>query len=375
MKILSKRRFCIVLLLLLGSSFLTLIYYSNQSLLKCLFTHPFVPVKQSSKTTNYPFVYDSNNNDKINIADGLKPFPVVIYNRIPKTGSTSLVNLVYQLIEEKRLYTHVLHLNISTNRHYLNRRNELNLVNNLTHWTSMHPLMIHGHFAYINFKKYGSSLNPIYINMIRNPLDRLVSYYYFLRYGDDYRPYLFRKRMSDPVTRNQTFDECVRMKGSDCNPQLLWVQVPFFCGPAAYCRIPGNPTAVETAKRRVIEQYLIVGLTEKFGELIHLLEVLLPSFFSGALELISRSPDKWYLRRTNYKLSINQKTIEFFQKNSIWQAEQEFYDFVSQEFFALLNVIQSHPSGKTSPRISGPYNENLFLIKYAQSRCELKHFH
>ncbi|CAH8661089.1 unnamed protein product [Heterobilharzia americana] len=225
MKILSKRRFCIVLLLLLGSSFLTLIYYSNQSLLKCLFTHPFVPVKQSSKTTNYPFVYDSNNNDKINIADGLKSFPVVIYNRIPKTGSTSLVNLVYQLIEEKRLYTHVLHLNISTNRHYLNRRNELNLVNNLTHWTSMHPLMIHGHFAYINFKKYGSSLNPIYINMIRNPLDRLVSYYYFLRYGDDYRPYLFRKRMSDPVTRNQTFDECVRMKGSDCNPQLLWVQV------------------------------------------------------------------------------------------------------------------------------------------------------
>lgn len=178
--------------------------------------------KQFSKTDNYSFI---NNNNAHGTDSNIKPYPVVVYNRIPKTGSTSLINLVYQLIEENYSHTHVIHLNISSNKHYLNRVNELYLIDNLTHWTSMHPLIIHGHFAYINFIKYGSLFNPIYINMIRNPLDRLVSYYYFLRYGDDYRPYLIRKRMFDIVTRNQTFDECVLVNGSDCSPQLLWVQV------------------------------------------------------------------------------------------------------------------------------------------------------
>ena len=34
----------------------------------------------------------------------------------------------------------------------------------------------------------------------------------------------------------QTFDECVEQDGNDCDPENLWVQIPFFCGHTFKCR-------------------------------------------------------------------------------------------------------------------------------------------
>lgn len=48
---------------------------------------------------------------------------VVIYNRVPKTGSTSFVNLAYDLCKKNHFY--VLHINVTANMHVLSLNNQV----------------------------------------------------------------------------------------------------------------------------------------------------------------------------------------------------------------------------------------------------------
>ncbi|CAG2058239.1 unnamed protein product, partial [Timema podura] len=74
---------------------------------------------------------------------------VVVYNRVPKTGSTSLVGVAYDLCKLNNF--HVLHLNITGNMHVLSLANQLRFVQNVTRWTSIKPAFYHGHVAFVDF--------------------------------------------------------------------------------------------------------------------------------------------------------------------------------------------------------------------------------
>ena len=120
---------------------------------------------------------------------------VIFYNRVPKTGSTSFMGVIYDLCHPNKF--HALHLNVSRNSHTISTPDQMRFAHNITRWRQKMPAVYHGHLAYVEFEKFGVDRRPLYINIIRKPLDRLVSYYYFLRYGDTFRPYLRRTRQGD----------------------------------------------------------------------------------------------------------------------------------------------------------------------------------
>ena len=95
---------------------------------------------------------------------------VLIYNRIPKTGSTSFMHLPYQLCDQNGF--HVLLLNIS-HPHAMTFSDRVYFAKNLTHWKM--PAIYHGHFAYFDVHNMGihtGQTKVIYINIVRQPLDR-----------------------------------------------------------------------------------------------------------------------------------------------------------------------------------------------------------
>nr|XP_023023191.1 heparin sulfate O-sulfotransferase-like [Leptinotarsa decemlineata] len=218
---------------------------------------------------------------------------VILYNRVPKTGSTSFIGVAYDFCKKNRF--HVLHVNITANSHTLTLDNQLKFVQNVTKWNSMKPALYHGHFAFLDFSKFGAP-KPLFINLIRKPLERFVSYYYFVRYGDNFRPYLVRKKHGNTVT----FDECVAQDLPDCDPNNMWLQIPFFCGHSANCWKPGNRWALNEAKKNLANSYFLVGVTEELDDFVQVLEQSLPRIFKGATEYY-QSSNKSHLRRTVQK--------------------------------------------------------------------------
>ncbi|KAG7260481.1 hypothetical protein CRUP_026391 [Coryphaenoides rupestris] len=246
---------------------------------------------------------------------------VVIYNRVPKTASTSFTNIAYDLCGKNRF--HVLHINTSKNNPVLSLQDQVRFVNNVTSWTEMKPAFYHGHVAYLDFSKYGVQGKPTYINVVRDPIERLVSYYYFLRFGDDYRPSLRRRKQGDK--------KCVSAGDPDCAPEKLWLQIPFFCGHHSECWNVGSRWALERAKANLVNEYLLVGLTEELEDFVMILEAVLPRFFKGATKLY-KTGKKSHLRKTTEKKPLATQTIAKLHQSDVWKLENEFYEFAQEQF-------------------------------------------
>ncbi|XP_018497330.1 uronyl 2-sulfotransferase [Galendromus occidentalis] len=244
-----------------------------------------------ANTSNYrtvPWSDDGIDGSEI-LNQSLPPLAIdssrLYFNRIPKAASTSMLNILHAL-SAKNNFTHksssVYNMRILTSE----QQNELaaSVVE------SEAPVTFDRHVHFVNFNSLGFD-SPIFINMVRDPVERIISDYY-------YRRSVARKHIDSYAVTPSKFwlekslEECIRRSDDECQYMTGYLQVghmvPYFCGHHQKCMVVNDEWALEQAKKNIERYYDVVGLVEMLAETIAVLEKRLPQFFSGASEILTR---------------------------------------------------------------------------------------
>ncbi|XP_071946134.1 uronyl 2-sulfotransferase-like [Antedon mediterranea] len=245
----------------------------------------------------------------------------IIFNRVPKCGSRSLVNVVQNLVDQNQV--NLIHSQVY-NKTELSEAQKSLIVDVLPNLDP--PFVFHRHMFYIDFRKH--SIVPVkYINIIRDPIERATSEYYFRRFGDEETEKDFKG--SDLY---QTINECVLGNKAECIGNNLQYIIPFFCGDSPECLTLNSRVPLEIAKQNVERDFIMVGLLEDFRSTVAVLEKLLPEVFNGAANYLTNPNTNFNCRKgkyvTKYKVPpTDEVRAILYQEMAL---EYEFFEFIKQ---------------------------------------------
>ncbi|XP_038936988.1 uronyl 2-sulfotransferase isoform X3 [Rattus norvegicus] len=259
------------------------------------------------------------------------PFPSqVVYNRVGKCGSRTVV-LLLRILSEKhgfKLVTSDIH-----NKTRLTKNEQMELIKNIS--TVEQPYLFTRHVHFLNFSRFGGD-QPVYINIIRDPVSRFLSNYFFRRFGDwrGEQNHMIRTPSMRQEERYLDINECILENYPECsNPRLFYI-IPYFCGQHPRCREPGE-WALERAKLNVNENFLLVGILEELEDVLLLLERFLPHYFKGVLSIYK---DPEHRKLGNMTVTVK-KTVPSPEAVQIlyqrMRYEYEFYHYVKEQFHLL----------------------------------------
>jgi len=154
------------------------------------------------------------------------------------------------------------------------------------------------HHHWLNMTDLGLE-KATFINVVRDPITRFASRYYFNRFGWGLSSGARRQTWKTDKEKDQTLDECVENGSEECI-ESLQVMVQYLCGTEAACgtkegdgiehddgevrRTDWTKTAraTEKAKHNILSDYYMIGILEHFPQTLDLFDKMLPEFFSGA---------------------------------------------------------------------------------------------
>lgn len=262
---------------------------------------------------------------------------LLFFNRVPKVGSQTAMELLRLLSIRNNFNFHkdrtqkVENIKLTVNE-------EKWLVNMVDYFTP--PSAYVKHVCFVDFSRHNTSV-PIYVNLVRDPVERVISWYYYVR-----APWYFveRKRafpelpLPNPNWLRKDFEKCVRLNDPECRyyPGLKHDgfgdhrrQTMFFCGQDDDCTGFNTEVAMKKAMHNVEKNYAVVGVLEDMNKTLTVLEHYVPRFFKGALKTYWEDMKNFRsLNRNIYKPPVSEETKDLVRKN--FTREIEFFEFCKQ---------------------------------------------
>ncbi|XP_055387168.1 heparan sulfate 2-O-sulfotransferase pipe-like [Condylostylus longicornis] len=227
---------------------------------------------------------------------------MIYFMRVPKTGSQAMATLIMRYLSKKNEYN----VHIGPVKQYgepflTAYEQESHIIETLFDIDES-KAFIGNHENYIEYASFGFE-KPIYISLVRNPIEKVISWFYYSR-SNLYKPSnitLFSRRYEkfggESNWRNKTFDDCIKNFEVECRfipmnsrkVQGYKRQIIQFCGNYKPCWEFGSPLAVQMAKDNVERNFAVVGTWEDPEITLTVLEHYIPKYFKGALELYKGS--------------------------------------------------------------------------------------
>ncbi|CAH1802504.1 unnamed protein product [Owenia fusiformis] len=289
---------------------------STANYLKHYFKDDSPEIEDNKRFKHNGAIKESHLDDSKPVDEHVEPFKrpkdmnqnLIMYNRLPKCGSESLMAIMKRLGRMNMFnYKHSLtyhnwSLDVTSQGEFVQsfdnltsvtftcprnygastifitttKTDEIIYVCQPSSWTTPLKCIYDRHLHYVDFKQFGRT-PPLYINVIRDPLEQAVSLYYFNRL----KGRLGRQGKYTERERAQSFDECIRenvdnMSVCDVHHDLY---VHWFCGHSDVCS-NNMEAAIKIAKKN-INEHALVGLAEEFNNTLKVLEKILPEYFEG----------------------------------------------------------------------------------------------
>lgn len=284
------------------------------------------------------------------LRDPLKGIKKVFYNRVSKAGSTTTTRLLREMIHLNRgKFRSVWHTHldwfVNEPRRYETEEERAEFVANFTALPD-NTIFIK-HFHYIDFEKYGAE-QPAYINVIRDPIERYISRWYFSHNGFSGEHGI--ERDSD-LQSNMTIERChsldtkERVKYNCVHPTGY---LDFFCGQEDYCEERGLINGViqtisqqgfEQALNNINKHYLVIGTLEDYVTTLQLFQYYMPEVFAQGdhnlvVEYLSHKDEIKAHSATSKKVETPQKFKDQLRKH--YQYDYHIYEVVQQRMYEKL---------------------------------------
>ncbi|KAK4301262.1 hypothetical protein Pmani_026595 [Petrolisthes manimaculis] len=269
----------------------------------------------------------------------------MVFNRVPKVGSQSTMELL-RTLSYRNGFTFHKDRPQKVENIKLTEREQKRLVQLVDVFRP--PSVYVKHVCYINFTTFNVT-QPLYVNMVRDPVERVISWYYYVR-----APWYFVERkqafpelpLPSSAWLRKDYETCVttgdrecRYKEGDERPDFAQL-TEFFCGQEKKCTGLNTDFALQKAKENVERNYAVVGVLEDLNTTLTVLEHYVPRFFKGAKAVYWNHVQKLSkVNRNIYKPKVSQAIKDMVRKN--FTREIEFYEFCRRRLYmqyAALNL-------------------------------------